>query len=124
MATPIETTPVATPAGIAGTPATTGTTGGAVCERRDRRRLPVGLLADELAAWGEPRLCAVNVIPYNPRRNSPWPAPEEHVVDAFVERLRSKRVFTKRRKAKGRDQMAACGQLGTAEIRKRKYIAG
>ena len=78
--------------------------------------------ADELAAWVEPLLCAVNVIPYNPRRDSPWPAPEEHVVDAFVERLRSKRVFTKRRKTKGRDQMAACGQLGTEHIRGRKLV--
>ncbi|MEO1534636.1 MAG: 23S rRNA (adenine(2503)-C(2))-methyltransferase RlmN [Planctomycetota bacterium] len=78
--------------------------------------------ADELAAWVEPLLCAVNVIPYNPRRDSPWPAPEERVVDAFVERLRSKRVFTKRRKTKGRDQMAACGQLGTEHIRGRKLV--
>ncbi|MEO1583348.1 MAG: 23S rRNA (adenine(2503)-C(2))-methyltransferase RlmN [Planctomycetota bacterium] len=78
--------------------------------------------ADELAAYVEPLLCAVNVIPYNPRRDSPWPAPEEHVVDAFVERLRSKKVFTKRRKTKGRDQMAACGQLGTEHIRGRKLV--
>ncbi|MEM8757997.1 MAG: 23S rRNA (adenine(2503)-C(2))-methyltransferase RlmN [Planctomycetota bacterium] len=78
--------------------------------------------ADELAAWVEPLLCAVNVIPYNPRRDSPWPAPEEHVVDAFVDRLRSLRVFTKRRKTKGRDQMAACGQLGTEHIRGRKLV--
>ncbi|MEM1071723.1 MAG: 23S rRNA (adenine(2503)-C(2))-methyltransferase RlmN [Planctomycetota bacterium] len=78
--------------------------------------------ADELAAWVEPLLCAVNVIPYNPRRDSPWPAPEEHVVEAFVDRLRSLKVFTKRRKTKGRDQMAACGQLGTEHIRGRKLV--
>jgi 23S rRNA (adenine2503-C2)-methyltransferase len=79
--------------------------------------------ADELAAWVAPLLCAVNVIPYNPRRGSPWPAPQEHEVDAFVERLRSHRVFTKRRKTKGRDQMAACGQLGTEHIRGRKLVS-
>ncbi|MEO1716967.1 MAG: 23S rRNA (adenine(2503)-C(2))-methyltransferase RlmN [Planctomycetota bacterium] len=78
--------------------------------------------ADELAAYVEPLLCAVNVIPYNPRRDSPWPAPEEWAVDAFVERLRSRNVFTKRRKTKGRDQMAACGQLGTEHIRGRKLV--
>ncbi|MEN1706392.1 MAG: hypothetical protein AAGJ54_12880, partial [Planctomycetota bacterium] len=78
--------------------------------------------ADELADYVSPLLCAVNVIPYNPRRDSPWPAPEEWAVDAFVERLRSRKVFTKRRKTKGRDQMAACGQLGTEHIRGRKLV--
>ena len=66
----------------------------------------------------------LNVIPYNPRRDSPWPAPDEDKVKHFVDLLIDKGVFVKRRRTKGRDQMAACGQLGTAEIRKRKFIAG
>jgi len=90
--------------------------------------------ADELAAWMKPFLKdptrekakghggLLNVIPYNPRRDSPWPAPTEEQVDAFVERLVSHGVFVNRRRTKGRDTMAACGQLGTAEIRKRKFV--
>lgn len=90
--------------------------------------------ADELAAWMKPFLKdptrdkakghggLLNVIPYNPRRDSPWPAPTEDQVDAFVDRLVSHGVFVNRRRTKGRDTMAACGQLGTAEIRKRKFV--
>jgi 23S rRNA (adenine2503-C2)-methyltransferase len=90
--------------------------------------------ADQLAAWMKPFLKdpsrekakghggLLNVIPYNPRRDSPWPAPTEQQVDAFVDRLISHGVFVNRRRTKGRDTMAACGQLGTAEIRKRKFV--
>ena len=85
--------------------------------------------ADQLAAWLAPfirnehhgHIGLLNVIPYNPRRNSPWPAPAESKVTHFVDRLRATGVFVKRRRTKGRDQMAACGQLGTAEIRKRRF---
>ena len=31
-------------------------------------------------------------------------------------------VFVKRRRTKGRAMMGACGQLGAAEIRRRKYV--
>lgn len=86
----------------------------------------------ELAEWLRPftrtethgHIGLLNVIPYNPRRGSPWPAPDETRVRAFVERLAGAGVFVKRRRTKGRDQMAACGQLGSAEIRKRRYIPG
>jgi 23S rRNA (adenine2503-C2)-methyltransferase len=83
-------------------------------------------LADWLAPFG-PRpgksaLGLLNVIPYNPRRNSPWPAPAEPDVEAFVARMNGLGVYTKRRRTKGRSQMAACGQLGTAEIRGRRFV--
>ncbi len=90
--------------------------------------------ADELAQWMQPFLKdptrekgkghggLLNVIPYNPRRNSPWPAPSEELVDRFVSRLMKHGVFVNRRRTKGRDTMAACGQLGTAEIRKRAFV--
>ena len=78
--------------------------------------------ADELVEFVRPLHCAVNVIPYNPRRNSPWPAPSDEDVYRFVQRVKSGGVFTKRRRTKGRDQMAACGQLGTQHIRGRKMI--
>lgn len=90
--------------------------------------------ADQLAAWMSPFIRdhgrakhkghggLLNVIPYNPRRDSPWPAPTQDQVDAFVLRLMEHGVFVNRRRTKGRDTMAACGQLGTAEIRKRKLV--
>lgn len=86
--------------------------------------------ADQLAEWltpfssreGKSPLGLLNIIPYNPRRNSPWPAPEEPDVEAFVARMNALGVYTKRRRTKGRSQMAACGQLGTAEIRGRRFV--
>ena len=36
--------------------------------------------------------------------------------------VRDEGVFAKRRRTKGRDSMAACGQLGTEEVRKRKFV--
>ena len=90
--------------------------------------------AEELAAWMQPfskdptrekgkgHGGLLNIIPYNPRRDSPWPAPTEEQTDQFVTRLMKLGLFVNRRRTKGRDSMAACGQLGTAEIRKRKFV--
>lgn len=90
--------------------------------------------ANELAAWMQPfskdptrekgkgHGGLLNIIPYNPRRDSPWPAPTDAEVDRFVSRLMKLGLFVNCRRTKGRDSMAACGQLGTAEIRKRKLV--
>jgi len=88
--------------------------------------------ADELADYLRPFTAAgasdgltrgmVNVIPYNPRRDSPWPAPDAARIERFVERLVSRGLFVRRRRTKGRAVMAACGQLGTDEIRRRRYV--
>lgn len=78
--------------------------------------------ADELCAYLKPLRCTVNVIPYNPRRDSPWSAPNDDVVSAFVERIHKHGQFVKRRQTMGRSVMAACGQLGNAEIRRRKLV--
>jgi 23S rRNA (adenine2503-C2)-methyltransferase len=67
--------------------------------------------------------CMVNLIPYNPRRNSPWPAPTWESVDQFMFWLTDQGVYTKRRRTKGRDLMGACGQLGSEEIRGRKLVS-
>jgi 23S rRNA (adenine2503-C2)-methyltransferase len=64
----------------------------------------------------------VNLIPYNPREQSPWAAPEETRVDSFLGWLTETGVYTKRRRTKGRDQMAACGQLGNLEFRRRRRV--
>jgi 23S rRNA (adenine2503-C2)-methyltransferase len=61
----------------------------------------------------------INLIPYNPRDQSPWPAPTEESVERFLQWLHEEGVFAKRRRTKGRDTMAACGQLGNPEIRRK-----
>ncbi|MCH2145135.1 MAG: 23S rRNA (adenine(2503)-C(2))-methyltransferase RlmN [Phycisphaerales bacterium] len=77
---------------------------------------------DELCRWLEPIRCSLNVIPYNPRRDSPWPAPEEDDVERFIVRAIENGQFVKRRGTKGRDVMAACGQLGNPAIRRRRRV--
>ena len=78
---------------------------------------------DEVCAFLRDVRCSLNVIPYNPRRNSPWPAPDEDSVSRFIARAVAHGQFTKRRGTKGRNVMAACGQLGNEKIRARKYVA-
>jgi 23S rRNA (adenine2503-C2)-methyltransferase len=77
---------------------------------------------DEVCEYLRPLRCSLNVIPYNPRRDSPWPAPTESSVDAFIGRAIENGQFTKRRGTKGRDVMAACGQLGNPEIRRQRRV--
>jgi 23S rRNA (adenine2503-C2)-methyltransferase len=62
----------------------------------------------------------VNLIPYNPRDGSPWPAPEEERVNTFLGWLTDTGVYAKRRRTKGRDTMSACGQLGNLEHRRKR----
>ncbi|HRJ49041.1 MAG TPA: radical SAM protein, partial [Phycisphaerales bacterium] len=66
--------------------------------------------------------CMLNVIPYNPRRDSPWPAPTEESVDGFLGALTALGVYAKRRRTKGRRLMGACGQLGNEAIRGRSSV--
>jgi 23S rRNA (adenine2503-C2)-methyltransferase len=79
--------------------------------------------ADELCTLLKGVRCCVNVIPYNPRRGSPWEAPAEETVERFLRDLEDRGQFCKRRRTKGRDTMAACGQLGNEQIRQRKFVA-
>jgi len=79
---------------------------------------------DEVCAFLKGMRASLNVIPNNPRRNSPWPAPTDDSVDAFVNRAVANGQFTKIRGTKGRSAMAACGQLGNERIRARKRVVG
>ncbi len=79
---------------------------------------------DEVCAYLRPLRCSLNVIPYNPRRDSPWRAPTEAEIAAFVERAVANGQFCKRRQTKGRAAMAACGQLGNERIRARRRLDG
>jgi 23S rRNA (adenine2503-C2)-methyltransferase len=82
---------------------------------------PFGLLEGGRIGGQAPR-AVLNLIPYNPRRNSPWPAPQEERVEEFLGWLIERGVFAKRRRTKGRQMMGACGQLGAAHIRKRRVV--
>lgn len=75
--------------------------------------------AEELAEYLRPVRCCVNVIPYNPRRESPYEVPSEAQVWAFLDWLEAAGQFCKRRGTKGRDFMAACGQLGNRALSRR-----
>ncbi len=75
--------------------------------------------ADELCRYLKPLSCTVNVIPYNPIRNSPWPAPDEAHVQRFIARIMANGQLVKRRQTLGRTLMAACGQLGNADLRRK-----
>ena len=79
--------------------------------------------AVELAEYLRPVKCCVNVIPYNPRLESPWPAPREEAVRAFIDWLNGAGQFTKRRITKGRSYMAACGQLGNRAFSRKAPVA-
>lgn len=78
--------------------------------------------ADELCAYLRPLTCTVNVIPYNPIRESPWPAPDDATVDAFIARIAETGQSVRRRQTHGREVMAACGQLGNPQIRRRRFV--
>lgn len=76
----------------------------------------------QMADWARPLPACVNVIPYNPRRNSPWPAPSEERVAEFLAWLNEAGAYAKRRRTKGRRMMGACGQLGNEQIRQRQWV--
>ena len=74
--------------------------------------------ARALVEYLRPITCCLNVIPYTPRRASPWQAPREEDVVRFIDQIESAGQFVKRRLTKGRDFMAACGQLGNRELKR------
>ena len=74
------------------------------------------------------RFCApisrvlVNVIPYNPGNAPLTRAPTDEEVDRFIGWLRDEGLPVRKRVTKGRAVMAACGQLGNAELRARRRL--
>ncbi len=75
--------------------------------------------ARELAAYLHGLPTCVNLIPYNPRENSPYDVPDEETVVAFQQVLMDAGQLAFRRNTKGTQAMAACGQLGTIALRRR-----
>jgi 23S rRNA (adenine2503-C2)-methyltransferase len=68
--------------------------------------------AVELAEYVKPLSVKINVIPYNLRSASPFESPSEEEVQQFCNWLVEFGVFIRKRRTKGQDMMAACGQLG------------
>jgi 23S rRNA (adenine2503-C2)-methyltransferase len=74
-------------------------------------------LADDLAALLHGRLAHVNLIPLNPTEDASLVAPSANRALAFERRLRQAGIAATIRVNRGRDILAACGQLRLAEKR-------
>ena len=78
--------------------------------------------AEELCDFLTGLDCTVNIIPYNPRRDSPWLAPSEEDIQGFFEIVMNRGQRVTRRRTLGRTEMAGCGQLGNQHIRHRQIM--
>jgi 23S rRNA (adenine2503-C2)-methyltransferase len=68
--------------------------------------------ARQLAAFLQGLTVKLNLIPYNPRRQSPFQAPTEEDVQRFHKAVIDQNIFVRLRSPKGAGIRAACGQLG------------
>jgi 23S rRNA (adenine2503-C2)-methyltransferase len=78
--------------------------------------------ANELAKYVEGLKVKINLIPYNPQSRDRFQPPEKEVIEQFAKRLREHGLYTLLRVTKGKDIMAACGQLGNLELRKKMRL--
>jgi 23S rRNA (adenine2503-C2)-methyltransferase len=69
--------------------------------------------ARQLADWLAPLRAKVNLIPYNPGRNRRYRTPDPERMETFRRLLLDRGVNVQQRSTRGRDLMAACGQLGS-----------
>jgi len=77
--------------------------------------------ASDVAAFCKPLgRVLVNLIPYNPGNAPLTRAPQEDEIVQFIEWLREEGLPVRRRITKGRSIMAACGQLGNVELRRKR----
>ena len=79
--------------------------------------------ADQLADYLKGLNVKVNLIPYNPQSRDRFQPPEIESLEAFSQRLRHHGYYTLLRLTKGRNIMAACGQLGNLELRRQKKLS-
>jgi len=70
--------------------------------------------ARNLARWLEPLKAKVNLIPFNPGSQTPYRSPTEVELRRFRQQLIVLGVNVQKRASRGRELMAACGQLGKA----------
>jgi 23S rRNA (adenine2503-C2)-methyltransferase len=80
-------------------------------------------LADELAELLQRRLCHVNLIPMNPSEDQTLRASSVQRALSFEARLRHAGIAATIRVNRGRDILAACGQLRLAEKKSRVPLA-
>jgi len=73
--------------------------------------------ADRLAAYLQGLDVKINLIPYNPQSRDRFVPPSAETIENFALHLRKLGYFTLLRGTKGRDIMAACGQLGNVKLR-------
>ncbi|MFC2049266.1 23S rRNA (adenine(2503)-C(2))-methyltransferase RlmN [Chlamydiota bacterium] len=78
--------------------------------------------ADALALYLKGLRVTVNLIPYNPQSRGPFEPPTADSVDAFLKRMKERGFLTFVRSTKGQKIMAACGQLGNLELRRKKSL--
>lgn len=78
--------------------------------------------AERLAEYLRGLNVKVNLIPYNPQSRDRFARPEEKNIEIFREKMKAYGYQTLLRITKGRDIMAACGQLGNLELRKAKFL--
>ncbi len=65
-----------------------------------------------LTRWLAPLQAKVNLIPFNPGTSSPYRPPTDAEMERFRRKLIDAGVNVQKRAPRGRDLMAACGQLG------------
>ena len=65
-----------------------------------------------LTQWLQPLRAKVNLIPFNPGTQAPYHPPTADELACFRQRLIQAGVNVQKRAPRGRDLMAACGQLG------------
>ncbi len=70
--------------------------------------------ARQLAHWLAPLKAKVNLIPFNPGTQTAYRSPTEAELVRFRRQLIDLAVNVQKRASRGRDLMAACGQLGKA----------
>ena len=72
----------------------------------------------EVAAYLRGLKACVNLIPYNPRRDSPFARPERESTARFFHWLMDAGQYCRIRGTKGKDARAACGQLGNRALKR------
>ena len=79
--------------------------------------------AEALANYLQDLRAVVNLIPYNPRLESPYARPSDEAIAAFSNILKSRGQKCRVRITKGDASMAACGQLGNRSQSRRLQSA-
>ncbi|MBA3238261.1 MAG: 23S rRNA (adenine(2503)-C(2))-methyltransferase RlmN [Parachlamydiaceae bacterium] len=78
--------------------------------------------AERLAIYLQGLSVKINVIPYNQQTRDRFTAPGEVTIEIFIQHLRKRGYATMRRGTKGREIMAACGQLGNLELKRQRIL--